>query len=187
MKVEYLWEKDGPAIITPTVFKDDRGYFFESFNEKEFKKEFGDINFVQDNESGSKAGVIRGIHFQKPPYEQAKLVRVVQGAVFDVAVDLRKNSPTYGQWCCAYLSEHNKRQFFIPRGFGHAFLALTNDTIFQYKCDNLYNKESEGCIKYNDKTINIFWDKWMDFSNVSTSLKDESGEFFKEFESPFKY
>ena len=178
---------DGPVIIQPSIFRDDRGYFFESFNEAEFNEKVSEAKFVQDNESKSSYGVVRGLHFQNPPYAQAKLVRVVSGAVFDVAVDIRKGSPTYGTWTGAYLSGQNQRQFFIPRGFAHGFISLADNTIFQYKCDNYYNKESEGCIKWNDPTIGITWAEWMNFGSTVTSEKDEKGVFFTDFESQFEY
>lgn len=178
---------DGPVIIQPLIFKDERGYFFESFNEAEFKEKVADVNFVQDNESKSSYGVLRGLHFQKPPYAQAKLVRVVKGAVFDVAVDIREGSPMYGKWFGAYLSEDNHRQFFIPRGFAHGFVSLADDTIFQYKCDNIYNKESEGSIVHNDPYINIDWGKWLDWRNIKLSAKDQMSPLLKDIKNVFKY
>lgn len=187
MKVKFLWDKDGPALLSPTVFKDKRGYFFESFNDKDFKEQVADVTFVQDNESKSEYGTIRGLHFQKPPFDQAKLVRVVKGAVYDVAVDIRKGSPTYGEYCGAYLSEKNHRQFFIPRGFAHGFVALEDNTVFQYKCDNFYDKESEGAIHWNDPELNIQWWQWVDFNSTIISEKDESNLYLSEIESPFIY
>ena len=178
---------DGPVIIQPLIFRDERGYFFESFNEAEFKEKVSDIDFVQDNESKSSYGVLRGLHFQKPPYAQAKLVRVINGAVFDVAVDIREGSPTYGKWFGAYLSGDNHRQFFIPRGFAHGFVSLSDDTIFQYKCDNTYNKESEGSIVYNDPYINIDWGKWLDWRNIKLSAKDQMSPLLKDIKTAFKY
>lgn len=178
---------NGPALVVPLVYKDERGYFVESFNEKEFSEKLGEIHFVQDNESLSASGVIRGLHFQKPPYEQAKLVRVIKGAAYDIAVDLRKGSPTYGEYFSIYLSEGSNKQFFIPRGFAHGFVAIKDDTLFQYKCDNFYNKESEGCILYNDPTINIPWENWIHKSQQIVSSKDKNGVLFKNFESPFIY
>jgi len=177
----------GPVVIYPRVFGDDRGYFFESFNEKEFKEKVADVDFVQDNESMSSDGVIRGLHFQKPPFAQAKLVRVVQGAVIDVAVDIRKGSPTYGQYWYEYLSGTNHKQFFVPRGFAHGFIALKPDTIFQYKCDNFYNKESEGSIRYDDPDIAIPWDNWIHDSQRKLSEKDLKAPAFKDFDSPWTY
>lgn len=177
----------GLAIIEPKLFKDDRGYFYESFNEKEFKEKVSNTTFVQDNESKSKYGVLRGLHFQKPPYAQAKLVRVVKGSVFDVAVDLREGSPTYGRWDGVILSEKNHKQFFIPKGFAHGFVALEDDTIFQYKCDNPYNKESEDAIAWNDIDINIQWGRMININDIILSEKDSENKFLKEFETPFIY
>lgn len=177
---------NGPIIITPTVHNDDRGYFFESFNEKQFKDEIGDVNFVQDNESKSSYGVLRGLHFQKPPYAQAKLVRVVKGAVMDIVVDIRKSSPSYGKWFGAYLSEENHHQFFVPRGFAHGFVSLRDDTIFQYKCDNFYNKESEGNIAPLDADLNIPWGQLVNFTDVKLSDKDILGQRFKDFVTEFE-
>jgi dTDP-4-dehydrorhamnose 3,5-epimerase len=144
-------------IIEPTVFADDRGYFFETYNENNYNKEGINNTFIQDNEALSSYGVIRGLHYQLAPYAQAKLVRVVKGSVFDVAVDLRKNSPTFLQWFGIELSSENKRQFLVPRGFAHGYSVLENNTIFAYKCDNLYNKEMERSIHPLDKTLNIDW------------------------------
>ena len=148
---------DGVIIIEPRVFKDTRGYFFESFSQHEFEEKVRKINFVQDNESKSCYGVVRGLHFQKPPYAQSKLVRVVKGRVLDVAEDIRKGSPTFGKHVSVELTEENKRQFFVPRGFAHGFAVLSAEAVFQYKCDNFYNKESEGGLMYNDNTVNIDW------------------------------
>ena len=137
--------EDSPVVIHPNVLKDERGYFMETFKEKEFFENVGNINFIQENESCSTSGVFRGLHFQKPPYEQAKLVRVVKGAVIDFIVDIRKGSPDYGKVFTVLLSEENKRQFYVPAGFAHGFYCI-KDAIFQYKCSNYYNKESEGGI-----------------------------------------
>ena len=178
---------DGVLIIEPRFFEDSRGYFFESFNEKEFKEKVADVDFVQDNQSLSADNVIRGLHFQKPPYAQAKLVRVVRGAVMDVVVDIRRNSPTYGKYFQVYLSETNLKQFFVPRGFAHGFVAVKPDTVFQYKCDNFYNKESEGCILYDDPTIAIPWENWVHKTCQIVSEKDKLGVSFKDFDSPFIY
>lgn len=164
--------ENGPVLISPKIFKDNRGYFYESFNEKEFKEKVGDINFVQDNQSCSAYGVLRGLHFQTGEYEQAKLVRVVKGAVADVAVDIRPDSKNYGKYYFAYLSEENNRQFFIPRGFAHGFVSLREGTILQYKCDNFYNKESEGAIFYADPTLGIPWGQWINWSDIKVSDKD---------------
>lgn len=176
----------GPVVITPKIFEDSRGYFFESFNEKEFKENVANVDFVQDNESFSAENVVRGLHFQKPPFDQAKLVRVVQGAVVDVAVDLRKNSSFYGKWWAVYLSGTNHKQFFIPRGFAHGFVSLKPDTIFQYKCDNIYNKESEGSIRYNDPDIGITWENWVHETQRKLSEKDAAAGAFKDFDTPWK-
>lgn len=145
-------------VIVPRVFNDDRGYFFESFNQKTFAEKTGKlINFVQDNQSYSTKGVLRGLHLQKGEFAQSKLVRVTKGEVLDVAVDLRKNSPTFGQHYAVRLSAENNHQFFIPRGFGHGFIVLSDDAIFQYKCDNYYNKQAEGGIHYADLALGIDW------------------------------
>lgn len=160
----------GCFIIEPKVFEDQRGYFFESFNLKEFNKKTGlKINFVQDNESLSSKGALRGLHFQTGKFAQAKLVRVVKGSVLDVVVDIRKNSKTFGEYVSVMLSEENKRQFFIPRGFAHGFLVLEDQTIFSYKCDNYYNKASEGGIIYNDPVLNIDWK----FNNQDLIISDK--------------
>lgn len=154
MKVTSL-EIPEVKLIEPAIFKDDRGYFFESFNDKQFREQVCDTTFVQDNESKSCFGTLRGLHWQQAPYAQSKLVRVVRGSVYDVAVDIRKGSPTFGKYCGAVLSEDNHYQLFIPRGFAHGFVALTNEVVFQYKCDNLYNKESEGALAYD--SVGIDW------------------------------
>lgn len=166
--------EDGPILISPKVFKDDRGYFFESFNEKEFKEIVGDVNFVQDNESRSSYGVLRGLHFQTGDFAQAKLVRVVRGAVADVAVDIRPDSKDFGRYYFAYLSEENHRQFFIPRGFAHGFVALKDGTVFQYKCDNFYSKENEGAIFYADPSLGIPWGQWINWADIKVSDKDKT-------------
>lgn len=172
---------DGLLIIKPDVFKDERGYFFESYNKERFAKAGLMMDFVQDNESKSDKGVLRGLHFQKPPYAQGKLVRVIKGSVMDVAVDLRKESPTYGKWESVVLTEENKLQLWIPEGFAHGFVALEDNTIFNYKCTNVYNKESEGSILWNDPDININWN----IDNPILSEKDKISPLFKNFESPF--
>lgn len=172
--------ENGPVLISPNVYKDERGYFFESFNEEQFKKEVADITFVQDNESRSAYGVIRGLHFQKGEHAQAKLVRVVNGAVIDVAVDIRPESPTYRRAFFVYLSEENHRQFFIPRGFAHGFLSLREGTVFQYKCDNLYNKESEGSYFFADPAFDIPWATWINQSDVKISQKDSQAPMLTE-------
>ena len=150
-------EIQGVYIIEPKVFGDSRGYFFESFSKKEFESKVGPVEFVQDNESKSCYGVVRGLHFQKPPHAQAKLVRVVKGKVLDVAVDLRKDSPTYGRHVAVELSEDNHRQVFIPKGFAHGFSVLSEEAVFQYKCDDYYAPETEGAVAWNDPDLNIDW------------------------------
>lgn len=148
---------EGVVIIEPRIFRDDRGYFFESFSQREFQEKVCNTVFVQDNESKSSYGVLRGLHFQKPPYAQSKLVRVIKGAVLDVAVDIRKGSPTFGQHVVVELTEDNHRQFFIPRGFAHGFSVLTDEVIFQYKCDNFYAPQSEGALAWDDPDLGIDW------------------------------
>lgn len=145
------------VIIEPRLFKDERGYFFESFSQREFEEKIRKISFVQDNESKSSYGVLRGLHFQKPPYAQSKLVRVIKGAVLDVAVDIRKGSPTFGKHVAIELTEENHLQLFIPRGFAHGFSVLSQDVIFQYKCDNFYAPQSEGALAWDDSDLNINW------------------------------
>jgi len=168
-------------IIKPRVFEDNRGYFFESYNKNTFLMNGIDQNFVQDNESKSSKGVLRGLHFQKPPFSQGKLVRVMQGAVIDVAVDLRKASPTYGEWVAVELNHKNKWMYWIPPGFAHGFVTLEDDTVFFYKCTNVYNKESEGSILWNDPDLNIDWK----VANPLLSEKDLVSPLFKDFISPF--
>lgn len=148
---------DGVVIIEPRIFNDSRGYFFESFSERDFNSLVREVHFVQDNESKSSYGVLRGLHFQKPPYAQSKLVRVIKGAVLDVAVDIRRGSPTFGRHVAVELTESNHRQFFIPRGFAHGFAVLSDEAVFQYKCDNFYAPESEGAIAWNDPSLDIDW------------------------------
>lgn len=162
---------EGVVIIEPQVFFDDRGYFFESFSQQRFNEQVAPITFVQDNESKSSYGVLRGLHFQKPPFAQSKLVRVVKGKVLDVAVDLRKDSLTFGQYESVVLSEENKRQFFIPQGFAHGFAVLSEEAIFQYKCDNYYAPQSEGSVRWNDPTIAIDWQ--LPEKDIILSAKDE--------------
>ena len=163
---------EGVFIIEPRLFKDDRGYFFESFSQREFNEKVRKVNFVQDNESKSSYGVLRGLHFQKPPYAQSKLVRVIKGAVLDVAVDIRKGSPTFGKYVSVELTEDNHRQFFIPRGFAHGFSVLTDEVIFQYKCDNFYAPQSEGAIAWDDPDLGIDWQISID--DILLSEKDKS-------------
>lgn len=177
---------EGVLIIEPKVFGDDRGYFFESFNAKEFAAKTGmEITFVQDNESRSKYGVLRGLHFQKPPYAQSKLVRVVKGRVLDVAVDIRKGSPTYGQYVSCEMTEENKRQFFVPKGFAHGFCVLSDDAVFQYKCDEFYHPEAEGALAWNDDSIGIDWP--IPVEDVILSEKDKHHSGLMGFETPFEY
>lgn len=181
MKIEQT-DIEGLLVITPNIFEDDRGYFFESFNKKEFDQHTKHpIDFVQDNQSKSQKNVLRGLHFQNPPYDQGKLVRVIQGSVLDVAVDIRKNSPTYGKFFKIILDAKRHQMLWIPSGFAHGFASLEDDTIFSYKCTNYYNKESEGCILYNDTDINIDWS--IEFPILSE--KDELGEKFSSFVSQF--
>lgn len=170
---------EGLLIIEPKIFRDPRGYFFESFNEREFKDKVGKIDFVQDNESKSSYGVVRGLHFQEGSHAQSKLVRVVSGAVLDVAVDLRKGSETFGRYAAVELSGKNHRQLFIPRGFAHGFSVLSNKVIFQYKCDNFYAPEHEGAVAWNDPDLGIDWRIPAD--DVILSQKDRSHPSFKEY------
>lgn len=164
-------------IIEPQVFRDDRGHFLESFSEQWFREHICDTHFVQDNESKSKYGVLRGLHFQREAYAQAKLVRVIKGRIWDVAVDIRKSSPTFGQYVATELSDQNFRQLFIPRGFAHGFSVLSKEAIFQYKCDNYYTPESEGAIAWNDPTLNIDWKLPTD--DIILSEKDKYNPFMK--------
>lgn len=174
---------DGVVIIEPRLFKDDRGYFFESFSEKVFSEEIINVHFVQDNESKSSYGVMRGLHFQYPPYTQGKLVRCVKGAVLDVAVDIRKGSPTYGQHVAIELTEDNHKQLFIPRGFAHGFSVLSKEAIFQYKCDNYYHPEADGGINILDTSLNIDWK--IPTEQAILSEKDTKHKLLKDFKSPF--
>ncbi len=173
-------EIDGVLIIEPRIFQDSRGYFFESFNLREFEEKVGVIDFVQDNESKSCYGVVRGLHFQRDGHSQAKLVRVVKGKVLDVAVDLRRGSATYGRHVAVELSEDNHRQFFIPRGFAHGFSVLSDEVIFQYKCDNYYCPSSEGAIAWNDPDLGIDWRIPED--KVILSEKDRNHPFLRDYE-----
>ena len=175
---------EGVIIVEPRVFGDARGYFFESFSLRDFREHTGmEINFVQDNESRSCHGVVRGLHFQKPPYAQSKLVRVVEGTVLDVAVDIRQGSPTYGQHVAVELSAENKRQFFLPKGFAHGFAVLSDTAIFQYKCDEYYHPEAEGAIAWDDPTLAIDWH--LDHSSIILSDKDKHHPLFADFTTPF--
>ena len=192
---------DGLFIIEPRIFEDSRGYFFESFSQREFEEKIGPINFVQDNESKSSYGVMRGLHFQRPPFTQSKLVRCVKGAVLDVAVDIRKGSPTYGQHVSVILAgddmvgtpslfgegweEAAHRQFFIPKGFAHGFAVLSETAVFQYKCDEFYHPEADGGISILDDSLNIDWRIPTDKAILSD--KDTKHPLLKEFESPFKF
>ena len=171
----------GLIIIEPQIFKDSRGAFFESWNAKKFKQLGINEDFVQDNQSVSSKGVLRGLHFQNPPYAQAKLVRVIKGSVLDVAVDLRKNSPTYGMHVSVILSEQNNKSFFIPKGFAHGFLSLEDNTVFNYKCSDYYNKESEGSLLWNDEDLKIDWQ----IDNPLVSEKDLKADLFKNFKTKF--
>ena len=179
MNIEKTFIKD-LLVLTPKVFKDKRGYFLESYN-KNLTKDLIDNNFVQDNESLSQKGVLRGLHFQKPPYSQAKLVRVIKGAVLDIVVDLRKDQPTYGKHFAIKLSAKNKKQLYIPKGFAHGFLTLKKNTIFTYKCSDYYHPETEGCIHCFDNDLAIDWK----IKNVILSEKDKKGIKFSTFKSPF--
>ena len=170
-------------IIEPTVFGDGRGYFLESYNQKKFEEVVGKASFVQDNESKSSKGVLRGLHFQSPPFDQAKLVRCIEGEVLDVAVDIRKNSKTYGKHVAVLLSGENKRQLFVPRGFAHGFLVLSDSATFAYKVDNTYAPNYDAGIRWNDKELNIQWG--VKDSEVIVSEKDAELTLFSKFESPF--
>ncbi len=172
---------EGVLIITPKVFQDNRGYFYESFSNKDWEEAGLDNNFVQDNQSLSGKGILRGLHFQAPPFAQGKLVRVIKGSVLDVAVDIRKDSPTYGKHVAMELSETNFKMLWIPAGFAHGFLTLEDNTIFAYKCTDTYNKESEGGLMWNDPEINIDWG----IENPILSSKDKDYLPLQEFASPF--
>ena len=176
---------EGLALLQPLVFADARGYFFESYSKKLFDEKVAKVDFVQDNESKSAYGVIRGLHFQMPPHAQAKLVRCVKGAVLDVAVDIRKGSPTYGRHVAVELTEDNHCQFFIPHGFAHGFAVLSESAIFQYKCDDYYHPETEGGISLFDSSLGIDWH--IDLDKAVLSEKDRHHSTLKEFDSPFTY
>lgn len=173
---------EGVVIIEPRIFTDARGYFFESFSQKEFDEKVRPIRFVQDNESMSSYGVMRGLHFQRPPFTQSKLVRCVKGAVLDVAVDIRKGSPTYGQHVAVELTEENHRQFFVPRGFAHGFAVLSDTAVFQYKCDNFYAPEADGGISIKDTSLGIDWQ--IPIEKAILSDKDVKHLCLKDFDSP---
>ena len=178
-------ELDGVVVIVPKVFKDAWGYFFESFSQRDFENAVGKVDFVQDNESMSSFGVMRGLHFQKPPYTQSKLVRCVRGAVLDVAVDIRKGSPTYGKHVAVELTEENHHQLFIPHGFAHGFAVLSETAVFQYKCDNFYHPEADGGINILDASIDIDWKIPVDQAILSE--KDTKHPLLKDFDSPFEF
>ncbi len=175
----------GVVIIEPRIFNDERGYFFESFSQRDFNQEVREIHFVQDNESKSSYGVLRGLHFQKTPYAQSKLVRVIKGSVLDVAVDIRKGSPTFGQHVAVELTGDNHRQFFIPRGFAHGFSVLTDEVVFQYKCDNFYAPQAEGALAWNDPDLHIDWR--LPETDVILSEKDRHHPRLKDADWLFDY
>ena len=175
----------GVIILEPDVYGDSRGYFMESFNQREFERLVGPVHFVQDNESRSSYGVIRGLHFQAPPFDQAKLVRVVEGRVLDVAVDIRPESPAFGTYVAVELSGENHRQLFIPRGFAHGFSVLSETALFQYKCDNFYSPESEGGIAWDDPDLAVDWG--IGREEAVLSMKDRNRQTFKEFVNSLNY
>ena len=176
---------EGLFILEPRIFQDARGYFFESFSQREFEEKVGPVHFVQDNESMSSYGVMRGLHFQRPPYTQSKLVRCVSGAVLDVAVDIRQGSPTYGQHVAVELTAENHRQFFIPKGFAHGFAVLSETAVFQYKCDEFYHPEADAGISILDESLGIDWRIPMDKAILSD--KDTRHGMLADFQSPFTY
>lgn len=176
---------EGPLVIEPKVFGDARGYFFESFSQREFDAKVGELRFVQDNESCSHRGVMRGLHFQMPPFTQAKLVRCVRGAVLDVAVDIRRSSPTYGRHVAVELTEDNHRQFFVPKGFAHGFSVLSEVAVFQYKCDEFYHPEADAGISILDESLGIDW--CIPLDEAILSEKDTRRPLLSGFESPFVY
>tara|TARA_B110000259_G_C13826461_1_gene326820 strand:- start:43 stop:603 length:561 start_codon:yes stop_codon:yes gene_type:complete len=174
----------GIVVIEPTVLSDKRGYFLESFNKNEFEKAIGKVSFVQDNESRSSKGVLRGLHYQKPPFAQAKLVRCIEGEILDIAVDIRKDSPTYGLYHSDVLSSENKKQLFIPKGFAHGFVVLSEYAVFAYKVDNTYAPDCEAGILWNDKELGVEWG--VNEKEIFISEKDDQLPLFSEFKSPFK-
>lgn len=181
---------EGVLIIEPRIFEDARGYFFESFSQREFNEKVSpiighDIVFCQDNESKSSYGVLRGLHFQKPPYAQSKLVRCVKGHVLDVAVDIRKGSPTYGRYVAVELTEDNHRQFFLPKGMAHGFAVLSETAVFQYKCDEFYHPEAEGAVAWDDPELGIDWK--IPAKDILLSAKDSAHSPLSMLESPFEY
>ena len=178
-------EIDGVVIVETRIFKDARGFFFESFSQREFDEKVGHVEFVQDNESMSSYGVMRGLHFQRPPFTQTKLVRCVKGKVLDVAVDIRKGSPTYGKHVAVELTEDNHRQFFIPKGFAHGFVVLSETAVFQYKCDEFYHPEADGGISILDSSLGIDWRIPTEYAILSE--KDTKHPLLKDFDSPFTY
>lgn len=173
------------VIIEPRVFADERGYFFESYSQHIFEERVCNTRFIQDNESKSVYGVLRGLHFQKPPFAQSKLVRVIKGKVLDVAVDIRQGSPTFGKYASVELTEDNKRQFFVPRGFAHGFVVLSDDAIFQYKCDNYYSPQNEGALAWDDPDLNIDWKLPID--KIILSEKDKLNSKLQELDYLFDY
>lgn len=172
---------EGLLVLQPRVLRDERGYFLEYFRKNVLKECGVDVEFVQSNESLSQKNVLRGLHFQNPPFEQGKYIRVIKGAVLDVALDIRRRSPSYGQWFSCEINETNKTILWIPPGFAHGFLTLANDTIFQYECTNIYHKDSEACLRWNDPDLNIDWK----VNNPILSEKDKNAPFFKDFVSKF--
>lgn len=176
---------DGVVIIEPRIFTDARGYFFESYSKREFDEKVRPVDFVQDNESCSTRGVMRGLHFQRPPFTQSKLMRCVRGRVLDVAVDIRKGSPTYGQHVAVELTEDNHLQFFVPRGFAHGFAVLSDTAVFQYKCDNYYAPQADGGIAITDPSLGIDW--CLDPAEAILSDKDTRHPLLADFDSPFDY
>lgn len=176
---------EGVVIIEPRIFKDSRGYFFESYSKREFDEKVRPIDFVQDNESMSTRGVMRGLHFQRPPFAQSKLVRCIKGSVLDIAVDIRKGSPTYGKYVSCLLTEENHRQFFVPRGFAHGFAVMSDIAVFQYKCDNYYHPEADGGISILDASLGIDWGITIDDAILSD--KDQKHPLIKDFDSPFDF
>lgn len=178
-------EIPGVVIIEPKIFGDSRGYFYESFSQRDFEEKVAKVNFVQDNQSFSHYGVLRGLHFQNPPYTQSKLVRVILGKVVDVAVDIRIGSPTFGKYVMVELTGENHRQFFIPKGFAHGFVVLSETALFQYKCDEFYHPESEGAIMWDDPDLAIKWP--VKAEDIELSEKDKHHPLLNDFESPFVY
>lgn len=176
---------EGVVILEPRLFRDERGYFFESFSQREFNEKVAEVTFVQDNESMSTRGVMRGLHFQRPPYTQAKLVRCVRGAVLDVAVDIRKGSPTFGKHVAVELTEENHRQLYIPHGFAHGFVVLSDEAVFQYKCDNYYAPQADGGVSIQDPSLGIDWK--IDMSEAILSPKDLNHPLLADFDNPFVY